>query len=1106
MSGNTLSPTEALQKLQLTKEIAAAIMCGPNIDSISATQIRKGGCSAGTLARLNMAETVIKSPTLFRDPLNKDSHITGQVGGRAKNRSRPITWENTGGNSKQPNLMYPASRPSRPIGDGGARSFHLAEELAHTKPTASKSGAKARQNYTLDASKVPIVEAELAGLALQRGLYLFRDAVKVEKEGLRLAITNMGHDDEAVVASWKLIEVTETRKVGAPIVPYLTIDKSKSRDDDFWERLVSKPNAPAALREFLTSKDVEAISFTGDSVKPIECFLRKHGWHHRSKGKIRPDVKFHPGRNVIAQRRLVLELPSELKLESVERVIHELGNEFHKRDLPFVLVVHRPDETNHEKNWHIHLDYHHRPMRRFNPATYVLPNAPMATETKRLARHAMKKKALANPDASWTGKWDAEIEFEYRTDSGRKKVSYPFLQDCHPDVSADDWLGNLRRRYSEIVNSELEELKSAIRFDPRRLEERGIPKISDEHLGLKKSYRERQGKPTKKGAQNEQNQWDYEHAELLRQHPGGDRPDGKPEHVTGYVTGFLKLIHQRLQSRPKYVSYYAHRQADADDQANPTPSTIRRNKRRDYRVEWLAEQADRALDNINEAWMGISAWAADLTIMQDQEPKIERHGVRSQTPRSKSEHSTPRSSSFADNTVAKAQSDDVKPAEPRSAPHARVKSASETASESRTADRKSLSFEDKLAVLRMHQVQFKIGRATLPKSGWALTANLSDADAEKHAMPTIIVARRSEERRLLLDLHRELHKQRQEPIRLTAKAPAEQHGRPQREQRRSAPDSLQLSDAQPFSFDAVFPHDLRNQPTPRFSGMLPRANGSADEHTAVEGDAAPTSIVECPQGKTIQPQPRDTPTATAGTAKESPNPRGSEDRAWAFDLIANGKLRKTVICPMPDEKVLVCGPDSDTRTVALAGLSAALAADLLVLADTQELELQRIANFIARNSAQLSMERWREALPKSEAGLEMGEIFDRWSENAGFLRAVDRVKMLPALADTDTQAFDEYKKAFFMLMFRDPEAESLLARLANRTASLGAKQIDGASSKNCAGPLNDAAIASAAPVGEGANAVDAAEKATSTTQADANPLLRKPYRGPFNPFEQGRDL
>lgn len=227
MSGNTLSPAEALQKLQLTKEIAAAIMCASNIDSISATQIRKGGCSAGKLARLNMAEAIIKSPSLFRDPLNKDSHITGQVGGRAKKASRPITWENPGGNSKQPNLMYPASRPSRPIGNDGARSFHLAEELAHTKPTASKSEAKARQNYALDASKVPIVEAEFAGLALQRGLYLFRDEVKVEKEGLRLAITNMGHDDEAVVASWKLIEEAETRKVGPPILPHLSIDKSK---------------------------------------------------------------------------------------------------------------------------------------------------------------------------------------------------------------------------------------------------------------------------------------------------------------------------------------------------------------------------------------------------------------------------------------------------------------------------------------------------------------------------------------------------------------------------------------------------------------------------------------------------------------------------------------------------------------------------------------------------------------------------------------------------------------------------------------------------------------------------------------------------------------
>ncbi|MCP9221926.1 hypothetical protein MKP08_04085 [Erythrobacter sp. LQ02-29] len=342
--------------------------------------------------------------------------------------------------------------------------------------------------------------------------------------------------------------------------------------------------------------------------------------------------------------------------------------------------------------------------------------------------------------------------------------------------------------------------------------------------------------------------------------------------------------------------------------------------------------------------------------------------------------------------------------------------------------------------------------------------------------------------------------------RFRAKAPVEHPGRPQREQRGSAPDSRQLSDTQPFSFDAVFPHDLRDKPTSNLLGMPPRANGGADEHAAVEGDAAPTSIVEGTRSKTIQPQRGDTPIAAANTTKESPKPKGTEDEAWALDLIANGKLRKTVICPMSDEKVLVCGPDSDTRTIALAGLSAKLAADLLVLADTQELEMQRMANFIARNSAQLSVERWREALPKSETGMEMGEIFDRWSENADFRRAVDKVKMLPVLDETDAQARDEHKKAFFMLMFRDPEAGSLLDRLANRTASSGAKQINEISSNNCAGPHNDAAIAPAAPVGEGANAADAAEKPTSTTPADANPPLRKPYREPFNPFEQGRDL
>lgn len=645
-------------------------------------------------------------------------------------------------------------------------------------------------------------------------------------------------------------------------------------------------------------------------------------------------------------------------------------------------------------------------MKRFDPSTYVLPELPKGAGTKALAQHAIKRKALTKPDPSWTGKWDAEIEFEYRTDSGRKKVSHPFLQDCHPDVSDDDWLGNLRRRYAEIVNAELKQLKSAIRFDPRSLEERGISKISDEHLGLKKSYRERQGKPTKRGAQNEQNQWDYEHAELLRQHPGGDRPDGKPEHVAGYVTGFVELIHARLQSRPKYVSYYAHRQADADEQTNPTPSTKRRNKRRDYRVEWLAEQAGRALDNINEAWMGISAWAKDLTIESDQERKVKRSSTRLPAAQSMSERSTLRSSSIRDNSVASAQPEGVQPAEPRSTSRAGVNSATNSSSKSSADAPKALAFEDQLVVLREHQIEFQIGRETLLNSSWALTATLSDADAKKHALPVKIVARRSEERQLLLELHRELCRQREEAVRTSEMALAAQHDSTERKNDRSAPDPGKRSDAPPFTFEAVFPHDLPDR-SPRMSPETPpRSNVASDDRAGAEQGTTPTSTVENTQGKTHHTRRPNAPTASVGATNEPASPKGSAEivESWAADLVANGKLRKTLICRVSDEKMLVREPLSDTRIVALAGLPAKLAADLLALADTQEIELHRMANFIARNSAQMRMEGWRDALTKSEAGVKMADLFGRWSENADFRRAADRMKKQPVSDGTDAHA------------------------------------------------------------------------------------------------------
>jgi len=607
MSDDKITTRQIHERLRQVEHIVAALMRGPNLDTAMVVAVRKSDPNSELLARMNLQNAVIHAPNLTRDPLATDLHITGKIGGLAKRRRIAVgEWRFGANHHQRTNLMYPVSRQSRPRGADGGRSFHMREEIMHTVKQGARSIKQARQNYTLDASKVPYSEAWLGGAHVERGLYLFRDSVSVDHKGYRVALTSLGSRNDAVIDSWQHIESTEIRRVGEPIERHLTIDLSKSTDLEFWQAIKNKPGAPDSLVEFIDSGKDRA-KFTGKGSKTVERFLRKHGWHDRKQSRKRIDVTFHRGRQVITQRRLVFELPDGLPLASIERITHGLAKEFADRNLPFVLVVHKPDETNDERNWHVHLDYHHRPMTRFDPKTYRLPPLPANAGPKQKQQYRLAMEALANADPSWTGKWDSEIAYGYRTPSGRKKTTFPFIQDTHPVFREDGkWLKILRSKYAEIINAELVREKLPDRFDPRSFADRNIDKIPDAHLNTSRTRCERTGRPTLEGAMNEQCQWNYEVSELRKRHPGGDRPDGNPLAVAGYISGYLELLEARFRSRSEYVLKFASREQDWDSQLNPTPSTVRRNKRHDYRPEMLALEARKMLDRIEDVWSHIT--------------------------------------------------------------------------------------------------------------------------------------------------------------------------------------------------------------------------------------------------------------------------------------------------------------------------------------------------------------------------------------------------------------------------------------------------------------------------------------------------------------------
>ena len=759
MSEGRISTAQAHAQLKQLEACVAALMQGRNLDDGTAAEICKQGPSAALIAQLNMSEAVLRAPNLFKNPLANDLHITGRPDRYRKLRKQAVGEWGAGNTHKQEtNLMYPASRPSRPRGSSGGRSFHMSEIIVYPITKTSTSQLKARHHYTLDASKVPHAEAKLDGQHLERGLYLSRSEVAAEHGETLLAITPMGPNEDNVVDQWRLIERTEIRKTPKPIERHLTIDLTKSNELNFWQRLANEEEIPDCLASFLKADD-EQVCFTGDESEEVERFLRTHGWHDRTAKGRRPEVTFQRGRQPIAQRRLVFELPDRMPPAAIERIINPLSQEFAKRNLPFVLVVHKPIEQNDHRNWHIHLDYHHRPMQRFDPATYEIEQVPPPKRIvdadgkerypgkKAYEQYCLKRDALANADPSWTGKWDSEIEYEYHTRSGKKKTAYPFVQDTHPDLrEGSQWLKQLRTRYADIINAELLREGLQDRFDPRSFAERNIDKIPDLHLSNSKTRFERSGRLTHEGAMNEQCQWNYEVSELRKQFPGGERPDGDPLAVAGYITGYIELLRARCRSRPEYINKFAVRETNWDSQPEPSATSLRRNKRGDYSAERLAKESAEMLSRFDRIWPALTSGLQNLRTriraVDSEAPAIKTAAPVNQMKPCDAEVDHP----VADvrvATVLQGKANDVR--QPRS---------QNTRTASAGSANEDTSVVAALKKLRAHSIPFAISMGS-EDGRKTLVATINQRDAEAHKLPRQIVARTASDRSDLMTLQNE---------------------------------------------------------------------------------------------------------------------------------------------------------------------------------------------------------------------------------------------------------------------------------------------------------------------------------------------------------------
>lgn len=331
--------------------------------------------------------------------------------------------------------------------------------------------------------------------------YIIRpSAVAFQPDGTRALITNIDDDPEKRVKFWNSVERHERKSSG---------DKMEfcvSNAPDFWNQVAAQPDCPPELFVKITGDDADSMKpISIKNGKEVRRFLSKQpGWEEGKRDISRdgefPLAKFSDGRGGRVQYRIIVELPAELSMEARFRIMKAFAQEFEKRGLPFIAVIHAPDEHNHHDNWHIHLVYWDRPCRKIDQDDIDSLSA-KGFDTRQLK----------------PGMWDFTCAV-HKFDRPNRK-SFPLRQNKVAEINREKgWPKYLRRKFAQCVNEELELAGSQMRFDPRKYEEMDIPAVPQEPLGPKDHAREVKGEITETGVSNEQKQWDAIKAKLKADH------------------------------------------------------------------------------------------------------------------------------------------------------------------------------------------------------------------------------------------------------------------------------------------------------------------------------------------------------------------------------------------------------------------------------------------------------------------------------------------------------------------------------------------------------------------------------------------------------------
>lgn len=477
-----------------------------------------------------------------------DEHITGRVGGNARRVQKGPSEKKQRATKS---IGVPVSRKGRPTAQDGRTTFHMRNTVVHASSIddGKLGSADHHDDYLNRENAVPSIPMQAAIGAAGQERYLERDGAPEALDGNAVVLSNISTDSKIRADFHEKMEANERVACGDTRLKAMKLNVRGN--PEFFRKLILDAELPSDVRDAVDKSLLQSASHQthallsenpsddelsewvvvepGDVRKLRQC-LERAGWKKNNK-KWSQTACFDQGSSAQVYHRIEGELPADLNPVQRVAALKSICRIFERENLPYIAVLHAPDEMNDPDNVHFHILYYSRPAEKmtqdrekhFAPhlqhVAEVMAKSPEREPPK--IKRQMEIRTEAWPHGAplppaFEGLWDFEVSYKYKSGKRSFKLTHPFRQMKSRRVVSAAWPKELRAHVAKSINEELGKACKMPRLHPGTMKDLEIDKTPETKLFKDQSDRELRGIPTITGIQNERSDWKYRIGQLER--------------------------------------------------------------------------------------------------------------------------------------------------------------------------------------------------------------------------------------------------------------------------------------------------------------------------------------------------------------------------------------------------------------------------------------------------------------------------------------------------------------------------------------------------------------------------------------------------------------